>query len=201
MVMSGNEFIILQIFFITLGMVVFSMLLNKIMGINPKSAKEFREKAQNLQERMKNAQLVSDRQQFSRLQQESMQLTKEMMKKQLLPSCLRCIVFWVIFAIIGIFYNPFGALLPFPLLFFGDGWVAVYFLFSIGLTLIIYLARWGYRKITGKVDSRKSDVTEVRNILSRSSTETQEIFQLDSHKDDLGTNRTRGDSWKERIKN
>ena len=197
----ANEFIILQIFFITLGMVVFSMLLNKIMGINPKSAKEFREKAKNLQERMKNAQLISDRQQFSSLQQESMQLTKEMMKKQLLPSCLRCIVFWVIFAIIGIFYNPFGALLPFPLLFFGDGWVAVYFLFSIGLTLVIYLSRWGYRKITGKGVTPRSDVTEIRNILSGSPTGTEETFQFDSPEDDLGTSAARGDSWKERIKN
>ena len=197
----ANEFIILQIFFITLGMVVFSMLLNKIMGINPKSAKEFREKAKNLQERMKNAQLISDRQQFSSLQQESMQLTKEMMKKQLLPNCVRCIIFWVIFAIVGIFYTPYGALLPFPLLFFGNGWVAVYFIFSIGLTLVIYLTRWGYKKITGKQDSRKNDVTEIRNILSGSSTTAKEIFQLDTQKDDSDTNVARGDSWKERIKN
>lgn len=197
----ANELIILEIFFITLGMVVFSLLLNKIMGINPNSAKEFREKAQNLQERMKNAQLTSDRQQFYSLQQESMQLTKEMMKKQLLPNCVRCIIFWVIFAIVGIFYNPYGALLPFPLLFFGDGWVAVYFIFSIGLTLVIYLARWGYRRMTGTQDSRKNDVTEIRNILSGSSTNAKEIFQLDTQKDDLGTDGARGDSWKERIKN
>jgi membrane protein insertase Oxa1/YidC/SpoIIIJ len=197
----ANEFIILQIFFITLGMVVFSLLLNKIMGISPKSSKEFREKTKNLQERMKNAQLTSDTQQFYSLQQESMQLTKEMMKKQILPSCARCIVFWIIFAIIGIFYNPYGALLPFPLLFFGDGWIAVYFLFSFGLTLVIYLTRWGYRKITGKENAPKSDVTEVRNILSRNSAEPQEIFQIDSHEENLGTNGARSDSWKERIKN
>jgi hypothetical protein len=197
----ANEFIILQIFFITLGMVVFSLLLNKIMGNSPNSAKEMRAKAQNLQERMKNAQLTSDTQQLYKLQQESIQLTKDMMKKQLLPTCVRCIIFWAIFAIIGIFYNPYGALLPFPLLFFGNGWIAVYFIFSIGLTLVIYLARWGYKKITGKEDSRKKDITEIRNILSRNPTTTQEIFQLDSHKDDLGTSETRGDSWKERIKN
>jgi hypothetical protein len=197
----ANEFIILQIFFITLGMVVFSLLLNKIMGINPSSAKEFREKAKNLQERMKNAQLTSDRQQFASLQQESMQLTKEMMKKQLLPNCVRCIIFWVIFAIVGIFYTPYGALLPFPLLFFGNGWVAVYFIFSIGLTLVIYLTRWGYKKLTGKQVSRKNDVTEIRNILSGSSTEAKEIFQLDTQKDELDTNVARSDSWKERIKN
>ena len=197
----ANEFIILQIFFITLGMVVFSLLLNKIMGINPNSAKEFREKAQNLQERMKNAQLTSDTQQLYSLQQESMQLTKEMMKKQLLPSCVRCIIFWIIFAIVGVFYNPYGALLDFPILFFGSGWVAVYFIFSIGITVVIYLARWGYKKITGKQDTRKNDVTEIRNILSGSSTGAKEIFQLDTQKEDLGPNVARGDSWKERIKN
>ena len=197
----ANEFIILQIFFITLGMVVFSLLLNKIMGVTPSSAKEFREKAKNLQERMKNAQLTSDTQQLYSLQQESMQLTKEMMKKQLLPSCVRCIIFWIIFAIVGVFYNPYGALLDFPILFFGSGWVAVYFIFSIGITVVIYLARWGYKKITGKQDTRKNDVTEIRNILSGSSTEAKEIFQLDTQKDELDTNVARSDSWKERIKN
>ncbi|TFG24643.1 MAG: DUF106 domain-containing protein [Promethearchaeota archaeon] len=193
----ANEFIILQIFFITLGMVAFSMILNKIMGLDPKSAKEIREKAKNLQERMRNAQSTSDSQQLHSLQQESMQLYKEMMKKQLLPSCVRCFIFWGIFAIIGLFYNPYGALLDFPILFFGDGWVAVYFLFSIGISLLIYLIKRIYRKITGKQDPRKTDITEIRSMLSGTSSGTEETFQMESNLVD----NNRNDSWKERIKN
>ena len=197
----ANEFIILQIFFITLGMVAFSMILNKLMGLDPKSAKEIREKAQNLQERMRNAQLTADREQLYSLQQESMQLYKEMMKKQLLPSCVRCFIFWGIFAIIGVFYNPYGALLDFPILFFGDGWVAVYFLFSIGISLLIYLIKRIYRKITGKQDPRKTDITEIRSMLSGTSSGTEGVFQIDSDLGDNEQSANRNDSWKERIKN
>ena len=199
----ANEFIILQIFFITLGMVAFSMILNKLMGLDPKSAKEIREKAKNLQERMSNAQLTADREQLYSLQQESMQLYKEMMKKQLLPSCVRCFIFWGIFAIIGVFYNPYGSLLDFPILFFGDGWVAVYFLFSIGISLLIYLIKWIYRRITGKENPRKSNITEIRSMLSGTPSGTDEVFQIDSNLDDKDKKPTlnRSDSWKERIKN
>ena len=199
----ANEFIILQIFFITLGMVAFSMILNKLMGLDPKSAKDFREKATNLQERMRNAQSTADTEQLYRLQQESVQLYKEMMKKQLLPSCVRCFIFWGIFAIIGVFYNPYGALLDFPILFFGDGWVAVYFLFSIGISLLIYLIKRIYRKITGKQDPRKTDITEIRSMLSGTSSSTGEVFQIDSSLDEKDNKSTinRNDSWKERIKN
>ena len=193
----ANEFIILQIFFITLGMVAFSMILNKLMGLDPKSAKEMREKAQNLQERMRNAQSTADTEQLYRLQQESMQLYKEMMKKQLLPSCVRCFIFWGIFGIIAIFYGPYGALLDFPILFLGDECCAVYFLFSIGISLLIYLIKRIYRKITGKENPRRTDITEIRSLLSGSSSEARETFQIDSNLDD----NNRNDSWKERIKN
>lgn len=199
----ANEFIILQIFFITLGMVSFSMILNKLMGLDPKSAKEIRERAKNLQDRMRNAQLTADREQLYSLQQESMHLYKEMMKKQLLPSCVRCFIFWGIFAIIGVFYNPYGALLDFPILFFGDGWVAVYFLFSIGISLLIYLIKRIYRKVTGKQDPRKTDITEIRSMLSGTSSGTEGVFQIDSNLDDKDNKPAinRNDSWKERIKN
>jgi uncharacterized membrane protein (DUF106 family) len=198
------EMVILQIFFITVGMVALSMTFNKIMGIDPKSAKAFREKALNVQERMRNAQNIGDPQLMMKLQQESLALTKEMMKKQLLPTCIRCFVFWGIFGILSIFYAPYSTgILPFFIPLFGNGWVAIYFLFSIGLSLLIYLVKRLYRKLTGKEDERKKDVTEIRGILSGNSGGSTELFQL-NRTQNVPTSEEpteRVDSWKERIKN
>ncbi|NVM16087.1 MAG: DUF106 domain-containing protein [Candidatus Lokiarchaeota archaeon] len=147
----ANGEIIIQIMLITIGMVGLSELLNRILGLNMGAARELREKSQNLQERMRTARLTGDRREMLELQQESMELTKLMMKKQMIPSCVRCFIFLGIFAVIGIIYAPYAeGLIPFPILFFGSGWFALYFLFSIAFTLIIYGFKRLYRKLTGK---------------------------------------------------
>lgn len=206
----ANEEIILQIMFITIGMVAVGMILNKIFGLNTEKIKEMREKALNVQERMKTIQLTGDRQQMLEIQRESMQITKEMMKKQLVPTCIRCIIFLVIFAIIGFIYSDYSSgLLPFPILIFGDGWVAIYFLFSIAFTLIIWGVKKLYKKLTGKEDSTRRASREITGILSPVSGEWGSTFQStgstysqsnviqDNHSQDS----KRTDSWKERIKN
>ena len=152
----ANGEIIIQIMLITIGMVGLSELLNRIFGLNMEAARELREKSQNLQERMRTARLTGNPQEMLELQQESMELTKQMMKKQMIPSCVRCLIFLGIIAVIGGFYANYGEnLLPFPILFFGSGWFAVYFLFSIPFSLIIYGFKRLYRKLTGKEVKRK----------------------------------------------
>lgn len=152
----ANEEIIIQIMFITIGMVGLSELLNRILGINMGAARELREKSQNLQERMRTARLTGNPQEMIELQQESMELTKLMMKKQMIPSCVRCFIFIGIFAVIGVVYANYAeGLLPFPILFFGSGWFAIYFLFSIAFSLIIYGFKRLYRKLTGKEIKRE----------------------------------------------
>jgi len=185
----------------TIGMIALGMIFNKIMGINPEVAKQFRDKAMNLQERMRTAQMMADGQQMMKLQKESMQLTKQMMKKQLVPTCIRCVIFLVIFAILGIVYAEYSSgLLPFPILIFGNGWVALYFLFSIGFSLLIWGSKKLYKKITGKEDKGKT--RDILNILSpmsdgfqtyRSSTTSS----INTSSEDL----ERSDSWKDKIKN
>lgn len=185
----------------TIGMIALGMIFNKIMGINPEVAKEFRDKATNLQERMRTAQMMADGQQMMKLQKESMQLTKQMMKKQLVPTCIRCVIFLVIFAILGIVYAEYSSgLLPFPILIFGNGWVALYFLFSIGFSLLIWGSKKLYKKITGKEDKGKT--RDILNILSPMSDGFQTYrpsttSSINTSSEDL----ERSDSWKDKIKN
>ena len=185
----------------TIGMIALGMIFNKLLGITPGVAKEIREKAVNLQDRMKTAQMMGDGQQMRQLQQESMHLTKQMMKKQLIPTCIRCIIFLVIFAILGVIYADYASgLLPFPILIFGDGWVALYFLFSIGFSLLIWATKKLYKKVTGKGDKGKT--REILNMLSPISDGFQTYHPSTSspiHNDSEVIKKS--DSWKDKIKN
>lgn len=199
--------------FITLAMVVFSAVLNKFMGLNMDTARELREKSQNLQERMKTARLTGNAQEMLELQRESMVLTKLMMRKQMIPSCVRCFIFIGIFAVIGFIYAGYTEnLLPFPILIFGSGWFAVYFLFSIGFSLVLYGIKRLYRKATGKEVKRKKASREILGMLSPDSGYQQGNIQLtrpipnrpprdddsDSGQDD-NYGQPKNDSWKDRI--
>ncbi len=209
----ANIEIIIQIMLITLVMVGFSTVLNRIMGLNMDTAREIREKSQNLQERMKTVRLTGNVQEMAELQQESMVLTKLMMKKQMIPSCVRCVLFMGIFAVIGFVYADYAdGLFPFPILIFGSGWFAVYFLFSIGFSLILYGFKRLYRKLTGKEDMRKKRSREILGMLSPQSGNQQGNFQLTrqipnklplDYNSDGGQEESeeqpKSDSWKDRI--
>lgn len=201
----ANEIVIFQIFLVTLGMVVLSMIFNKITGLNPESAREIREKTMALQERMRAAQQEGNAQNLRFLQQESIELTKTMMKKQLIPSCVRCFIFIGIFGILGLLFAQHSTgLLPFKVLFFGDGWVGVYFLFSISLALLIYLVKRIYRKMTGKEDRRKMEKQEIMGMLNPTSSNSRGYMQLNvkpSEEIPVDDPSERKDSWKEKIKN
>lgn len=204
----ANEEIIIQIMFITLAMVGLSEILNRVMGLNMDVAREMREKSKNLQERMKTARVTGNAQEMFELQQESMALTKVMMKKQMIPSIVRCIIFMGIFGLIGAIYAPYGVnLLPFPILIFGSGWFAVYFLFSISFSLIIYGIKRLYKKLTGKEDARKKASKEILGMLSPESGNNQGNLQLTRsipnkplpEQEEIDGQPT-DDTWKDRIK-
>jgi hypothetical protein len=201
----ANEIVIFQIFLVTLTMVGLSMIFNKITGLNPESAREIREKTTDLQERMRAAQQEGNAQNLRYLQQESIELTKTMMKKQLIPSCVRCFIFIGIFGILGLLFAQYSTgLLPFPVLFFGNGWIGVYFLFSISLSLLIYLVKRMYRKRTGKEDRRKMEKQEIMGMLNPTSSNTRGYMQLNvkpSEEIPIDDPSERKDSWKEKIKN
>ncbi len=210
----ANEEIIIQIMLITIGMVGLSELLNRIFGLNMGVARDLREKTQDLQGRMRTAKFTGNPQEMRELQQESMELTKQMMKKQMIPSCVRCLIFLGIFVVIGAIYANYGEnLIPFPILFFGSGWFAVYFLFSISFSLIIYGFKRLYRKLTGKEVNRRRASGGILGGLSPQSEDqeqhlqltrpiTSESIQRDVAEDMQENNKEQPniDSWKERIK-
>ncbi|MFW9822230.1 MAG: hypothetical protein ACFFE4_04815 [Candidatus Thorarchaeota archaeon] len=194
--------VILQIMGITIGMIILGMVLNRVLGLTKEKISEFREKALNIQERMRNAQAVGDVQMMTRTQQDTMQFTKQIMIKQFVPLCVRCVIFIGIFALIGFFYADYtSGLLPFNLLFLGNGWVAWYFIFSISFSLIIYGFKRLYRKVTGKGISTQAKLREVMEIVSPTQRTTGVAFQvpgttLPTPPDTLEEDT---DSWKERI--
>lgn len=198
----ANVGIILQIMFISIGMVALGLVLNKFLGINLETARQLRDKALNIRERMRTAQVTGNAQEMYTLQQESTALMKQMMKKQLIPSCIRCVVFLGIFALLGVFYmNYVSGVLPFEIPILGDGWIALYFLFSIGLSLLIWGVKKLYRRLTGKVDARSKISKEILEVLSPQSQGTESGFQLPAPAPSGSEETEQLDSWKDRIKN
>ncbi len=206
--------IIIQIMLITIAMVTLSELLNRILGINMEAARELREKSQNLQERMRTARLAGNPQEMFELQQESLELSKQMLKKQMIPSCVRCLIFWGIFALLGFVYADYVAgILPFDLLFFGSGWFAIYLLFSITFGLILYGFKRLYRKLTGKEVKRSRVSRGMLGGLTSQTGDQEQYLQLtrelpnDSIQEEVieetreeEGERSKTDSWKDRIK-
>lgn len=194
--------VILQIMGITIGMIILGIVLNKFLGLSKEKISEFREKALNIQERMRNAQVVGDVQMLTQVQQETLHFTKQIMIKQFVPLCVRCIIFIGIFALIGFFYAGYtSGLLPFNLLFLGNGWVAWYFIFSISFSLIIYGFKRLYRKMTGKGITTQGNLREIMEIVSPTQRTTGVAFQVPGTTSptppDVFEEET--DSWKERI--
>ncbi len=161
-----NIIVILQIMFIALALVIFGRFFNKFFGLTAKGMKKYREEARNLQERFNNARIVGDVQMLLQVQTDIKLLTKQMMKRQFLPMCLRCFIFLGIIIVLMIIYAPYGsALLPFPLLFFGSGWFAIYFLFSLGFSLLFYVIKKIYKKMTGKEEKSASFLRELMSMI------------------------------------
>lgn len=184
-------FVVIQIIFITLGMIALGMVLNHFLGLTKETMEDMRKKALNFRERMKNAQLTGDYQQLAQIQQESAQFMKVMMKKQMIPLCLRCIIFIGIFMVLGLIYADYeSGLLPFPLLIFGSGWVAIYLIFSLFFSLLI----WGVKRLTGMGGKTQTEVREIMGIVS-----PQQGVGLSSYVSSNASDEPRKDSWKDRI--
>ncbi|MFW9876052.1 MAG: hypothetical protein ACFFG0_23360 [Candidatus Thorarchaeota archaeon] len=199
----SDAVIILQIMLITTGMIILGMILNKVLGLSKDKIAEFKERASNLQERIRNAQVIGDIHMMAHLQRETMQLTKQIMLKQFVPLCLRCFIFIGIFAILGFIYADYDrGLLPFPILIFGNGWIALYFLFSIGFSLLIFAIRKLYKRITGKETSTQSNLREILQLISPTQQPSGISFRVSdaipSSKEE-GNSFEKKESWKERI--
>jgi len=199
----ANEEIIIQIMLITIAMIGVGEILNRIMGVKSDALRELQEKSKNLRERMRTAQLTGNAQIMLELQRESMELTKIMMKKQMIPSCVRCLIFLGIFAVLGVVYAEYAeGLLPFPILVFGTGWWAVYILFSLTFSLILYGFKRLYRKLTGKEVKRNRP--SIIGMAASKSEDSESGIQLTRQIKEPINEREyideREDSWKNRVK-
>jgi hypothetical protein len=151
---------------------------------------------------MRNAQVIADMRMMAQLQRETVQFTKSIVLKQFVPLCLRCFIFIGIFAVLSIIYADYDrGLLPFPLLIFGNGWVAIYFIFSISFSLILFGIKKLYKRITGKGISSQSHLREIMELVSPTQQSSGISFQVSnpvpSSIEEEFTEKT--DSWKERI--
>lgn len=141
--------IIFQLMLVALFLVFFSMLLNKLLGIKMSKIKELRDKARNIRERVEMAETLGDQQLLQQLQLETMQLAKNMLKKQFLPMLVRCTIFLVIFIVISMTFSNY------------EGWFWWYFLFSFSFSMIAMVIRLIIKKIIGKEDNKKAMTKEI----------------------------------------
>lgn len=190
--------IIFELMYISLGLVIFGMILNKILGLKSSVMKEIRDDAKNLQERLKQAQVLGDPRIMQELQVETMQLMKQMLKKQFLPMGIRCIIFLGIFFILSFYYGGY------------EYWYWVYFLWSLGFSLSVFGLTKAYKKVTGKEGEKKSLAKEIAASLGQrssyfisnvSSIETQDS-QIDDHtskNDEENQESEESDAWKDRL--
>ncbi len=192
--------IIFELMYISLGLVIFGLILNKILGLKNSVMKEIRDDAKNLKERLKQAQVLGDPRIMQELQGETMQLMKQMLKKQFLPMGIRCIIFLGIFYVLSFYYGGY------------EYWYWVYFLWSLGFSLSVFGLKKAYKKVTGKEGEKKDLAKEIAASLGQrssyfisnvSSVETQDS-QIDDHvskSDEENQESEESDSWKERLQN
>lgn len=199
--------IIFELMIISFVLVLISLGLNKILGVKPSKMKEIRDKARNLRERVRQAEILGDSILMQQLQVETMQMMRDMLKKQLIPMCIRCFIFLGIFVIISLVYGQY------------EYWFWFYFLFSFSFSMAAMGLRYAYKKITGKEDKKKSFAKEIMEFVYPSkqfssqksgfhieghpATETQDVINnLERTKVDVQNQKVqKPDAWKDKMQN
>ena len=194
--------IIFELMYISLGLSIFGLILNKILGLKSSVMKEIRNDAKNLQERLNQAQILGDPRIMQELQAETMQLLKQMLKKQLLPMGIRCVIFLGIFFILSFYYGQY------------EYWYWVYFLWSLGFSMAVFGLTKAYKKVTGKEDKRKSFAKEIMEsigpkqrssfYISNVSSEKKQESLIDdqaSVSDEESQESEDSNDWKDRLQN
>ena len=197
--------IIYQLMGISFLLVIFGLGLNRILGIRQSKMKEIRNKALNLKERLRQAEVLGDTMLLQQLQLETMQLMKQMLKKQIIPMSIRCVIFIVIFIFISMVYSKY------------EYWIWFYILFSFIFSISAMLLGRLYKKITGKEDKTKAFAKEIMGTIAPQQSMYMQGLNLPGHpttevqnpqsiqeaplldNDNQKTEKT--DAWKEKIQN
>ncbi|MFX1338590.1 MAG: hypothetical protein ACFFDK_08265 [Promethearchaeota archaeon] len=197
--------IILQLMWISIGLVIFGYILNWILGLKPDVMKKIRNDARSLQERLRQAQILGDELLMFQLQQEMMVLMKTMLKKQLAPMAIRCAIFLGIFALLSFQFGMY------------ENWVWVYFGFSLGFSLLAFGIRKLFLKVTGK-ESKKDKFRDLMGSLGGTQqgmgpfhvssqtqnsllgiSDSQKLSSLEPEGHEVNEN-DNSESWKDKIK-
>ena len=142
--------VVWQIVAISLAMVALSQLFRWKFSLSRSEQAHFQEQVQSLQDEAKLAQARGDQQRLTEIQQEMMDFSRDLMKKQFIPMCGRTIVFLVIFWILSSVYGKYD----FSGILGGLGWFWLYFLISLGANLIIGAIRKAIKKSRGVEDEQ-----------------------------------------------
>lgn len=201
----AHEVILLQIVLITIAVYFGRLGFNKLFGLSSSERRELMQKTMDLQTSMKET--TGDPEAMAALQKEAMVLMQQMLKKQMIPMCVSCISFWILWAILGVFYAEYSVnagLLPFSVFIFGNGWEGVYILTSFSILGISILIKYLYKKKKGIESSGPglfdllsggaSQATPRNLLISRPDT-TEAV-----EKEEASSDEEREDSWKDRIK-
>ncbi len=186
-------------------MTIFSYILNYLFASKFGPTQEMQEKVESF--RTKATELrnspEADYDALQEFQAEMMAFMKVVFKKQLVPLCVRSLVFLGIFAIIGIFYGDYrSGLLSFPILFFGTGWIAVYFLWSILLGFAFWGIRRLYKKITGKTigSNNMTQITREISQVSRILMGRQQAMSFMGQSSNRVVERPMEPAWKRKLR-
>ncbi|MCP4761005.1 MAG: DUF106 domain-containing protein [archaeon] len=156
----------IQILLITIGIFLLSRFFNKKFGIDRAQQMESQIRNQELQEDLRVATKNGDMEEAQRIQIELMEIMQNMMKKQMLPMCFRSLIFIAFFGILGFIYTGID-FFDFPILIFGKGAMGLYFLYSIGLSLLLLV----FRRLRSSLnpEEEKKELIDVKTALKSSS--------------------------------
>lgn len=129
---------------LSFGMMILSQIFTKKFGLNATAQADMQLKMQEYQERM--AQAQNSPEMMQEMQVEMMAMMQTMMKKQLLPQCVRTLFFLGFWGLLGVLFGQYE-IFTFNVLIFGKGAVALYFLISLGTSLVFALGRKLYQKM------------------------------------------------------
>ncbi|MHA1897832.1 MAG: EMC3/TMCO1 family protein, partial [Promethearchaeota archaeon] len=144
-VVNATPYQYIELLVYTLIITIISQLFNKKYGLTMSQQLKMQEQVRTLQQRMSDAQRNANPEELRRIQQEMMQISKDMMMKTMLPSLVRCAFFWIVYAILNYYYKNVS--------FNGLSFFWIYFLYSLGIGLIF----WLITKKFGKKDKEKED--------------------------------------------
>ncbi len=147
---AATSSIIWQIVAISLAMVALSQFFQWKFSMSREKQMEFQQKVQSLQEELKLAQAQGDYGKMEQLREQMMDFSRDMMKNQFLPMCIRTIIFFVIFGILNSIYGKYD----YSGILGGLNWFWLYFLISLGTNLLISGIKKAIKKRKGEEEQQ-----------------------------------------------